>query len=337
MKPGPGLLLWLVPPLAGLAGYFLGPGAAAGNHAPENRQSAGRKETYTLTRLDALEEGIKEAKFRSDGPGHDSFPADATDDDLKAKLLLLKERMEAADDWETKSRLSHQIREIADHLGVKGATHLRWMQEHDPAGMPFFIAAWAAKDPAAALDHIATSSGPGICGPEVVLDALHRIGRENPQDFLARMEAIPWQNFVFSDDPFSTGSYVNSEDDALLWIQSGAAALMLEQGMEIHGVFSQWADRDADAAMNAWLENENPGSDASMAALREILQSRSRTPERSAALDEALARMDGASLARLETAWAAIVKKRPWAVDDLSKKIPILRIWSPSDTTPDPR
>jgi len=328
MKSRPRFLLWLVPPLAGLAGYGFTPRAADAADAAAGQRAAERKATYTVHHLDGLVDGLKEARLQASKPATEQFPQDVTDEDLKARILLLKQRLETTEDWEIGDRIHRQIASIVRCLGDEGETHLAWMRENHPEGLPYFIDAWAIKDPRSALDHLISSPSPGSCPHSTLMDALHKVGKDDPQAFLEYVKSVPWQNFLFSDDPFGSRSYVERKEDAVLWIESGAAPLMLEQGVEISGIFGPWAEQAPDAAMQAWMEKGNPTSDASIAALHAMLNVRSLTPDQSRALDKSLSHMDDASLARMKTAWTALEKKRPWAAVDLQVRIKLLKSWS---------
>ncbi len=328
MKSRQRFLLWLVPPLAGLAGYGFTPSATEAADAAAGTRAAERKATYTVNQLDGLVDGLREARLQASKPAGEQFPQDVTAGDLKARLLLLKQQQETNNPWEDGFRLDGQITAIVRRLGEDGETHLAWMRENHPEGLPYFIDAWATKDPRSALDHLISSPSPGLFAHATLMDALHKVGKDDPSAFLEYVKSVPWQNFLFSDDPFSSRSHVERKEDAALWIESGAAVLMLEQGVEIGGVFGPWAEQAPDAAMQAWMENGNPTSDDSIAALHAMLNVRSLTPDQSKALDESLSHMDDASLARLRTAWTALEKKRPWAAVDLQVRIKLLKSWS---------
>ncbi len=333
MKSHPRFLLWLIPPLAGLAGYGFTPRSVEAADAVAGGRLAERRATYTLHNIEGFVDGVKEAGQQTSNPATEQFPGDVTDADLKARLLLLKQQQKTNNPWEDGFRLDSQIGAIVRHLGEQGETHLAWMRENHPEGLPYFIDAWSRKDPRAALDHVISSPSPGSCPHATLMDALHQVGKDDPYVFLEYVKSIPWQNFLFTDDPFGSRSHVERKEDAAFWIESGAASLMLEQGVEISGVFGHWAEQAPEAAMQAWMDHGDPASDASISALQAMLHVRSLTPDQSKSLDEAFSQMDEASLARVRTAWTALETKWPRAAVDLQVRIKLLKSWS-SPTNP---
>lgn len=340
MKPQS--LLWFLPLPAGVAAYVLTSWASSEVRAgSENSRAEGlrvERAAYAVVRLSDFEKGIREVETRSSKPTSDPLPADLAAGYLKERILVLKQKLEAADneDWEANRILFREMVEAVRRLGEEGSIHLGWMREHYPEGIPYFVDAWAGKDPSAVLNYIASSEGPAPCAQETLMKLLNRLGTEQPDSFLAMVEKVPWEKFLFSDEPFGGGLRIESKADVDRWVDSGAARALLEQGVEIKGLYWYWSQQDPVASMQAWNEWGDPASDASMGALHEILKAQIKDPEKAAALNESLSQLDEASLVRMKTAWGNLEKKRTWAANEIRKSIPLLGEWSPSVTAPDP-
>lgn len=329
--------LWMLPLAAGLGAYWLAAGPPPDAEAGGAEVLQGRRlESHPISTLGALEEEIQQIRTASSRPAAEQFPQDVPTGDLKERILALWRKHEASGHWRERDRLFRQLVAAVRRLGEQGGTHLAWMKENHPEGIPYFMDAWAEKDPGAALDHITSSTEPRPCSRETLMKALAKEGMDHPGGFLERVNAVPWENFLFTDDPFGRSLQVGSKEEAGLWIDSGAARALLERGVEIGGLYTQWAERDPGAAMQAWSEWGDPRTDASIGAFRELLKARSKEPEEGAAFIASLSRLDEASLARWKTAWAILEKKRPWAARELRETLPSLQSWSSSGTAPSP-
>lgn len=338
MKPHP--LLWFLPLPVGVAAYVLtSAGSSAVKAAPEiSRADGARKERtdYAIVQLSDFEKGIREEEARFSKLRLDPQSAGLTAEELKEQILGLKQKLEASEDWETNQLLFRKLVDAVRRLGEEGDIHLGWMREHHPDGLPYFVDAWAGKDPHAVLNYIASSEGPAPCAKETLMTLLDRLGKEQPESFLAMVKKVPWEKFLFTSEPFGDGLRIDSEADVNRWVESGAARALLEQGVEIDGLYGLWSQQDPVASMRAWNEWGDPSSDASVGALHEILKAQIKDPEKTAALNESLSQLDEASLARMKTAWGNLEKKRTWAANEIRKSIPLLGEWSSSVTAPDP-
>ena len=210
------------------------------------------------------------------------------------------------------------------------------MREHYPDRLPIFIDGWADKDPSSVFGYVSSFPGPAPCTPETLMKILKRFGTEQPESFLSKVESVPWEKFLFSKDPFGTGLSIEKKEEVNLWTENGAPKILLEQGVEIEGLFWYWSQQDSSASMQAWMEWGNPESDASISAFREILKAQLKSQERTAALNESLSQMDETSIARMKISWATLEKRRPWAADEIRESIPLLQSWSSKSTVPAP-
>ena len=333
MNPRP--LLWFLPVLAGAAAYSLTPGPPTDTAAMRSSERPRSKEPASpiIARLEDFETQLREFEAESNKP----VPQSLTAADLKEQILQLREKLgpssPAAVD---RRRLWRLLNAAESRLGEMGGDHLDWMKEHHPEGVLRFMAAWADKDPAAVLGYIKSSGTFSPCTHQTLMSVLGRLGSVDPGSFLETVKSVPWDRFLFPHDSLSR-MQVASAEEVPLWVESGAARLLLEQGVPVYGLFTPWAKQDPAGALQAWNEWGDPRSNASVDALREILAARTVKPENAAELEESFSQLDEASLTRLKTAWTEMEKKRPWAVRELRKKSPLLESWSsPATTVPDP-
>lgn len=317
-------ILWVLPLLTGAGAYMLTPRSSSATANPGDRSRSDRK-SYPIVHMADFEAAIHEIEK---APERNS--KGLTDTQLREQIVRLKDKLAAADaeDWEHTKILSRNLGEMVRRLGENGSVHLDWMRENHPDGLSIFVGSWADKDPSAVLGYIASFSGPAPCAPETLMKVLNRLGTEHPEFFLEKVKSTPWEKFLFSNDPFGRGLRIEKPGEVNLWVESGAAQTLMDQGVQINGLFWYWAQKDSAAAMRLWSKSGDPRSDASIAAIHEILKAQLKNPEKTMALNESLSQLDETSLSRMRISWTTLQQRRPWAADEIRKAIPLLESWS---------
>lgn len=263
----------------------------------------------------------------------DEFSAMSTDR-LKEEILLLKQRIEKAEgarDWGAAHDLRRKWWRIGRELGERaGKEGLAWVNQTCPDALPGFMEGWARKEPHEVLGHIERSKDPMPCSKETLMNLLKRLGSDDPQALQAAVGRVPWELFVLGGDPFNTDDTgmrpgLAPTDDVKIWLGSGVARQMAEQGVYLNNLFSKWAAEDLPGAIAGWSEWPAQERKGWMYELETMLEDSSRSPEGLERLQGALSGLDENAAGKVREALGRLQEIQPGRAKKLNDKIPALK------------
>jgi hypothetical protein len=278
---------WLLPPATGVAVYFLTLQARQGHAAttpaaPSPSALAPRDAPLRRDAVEAFAEAGEADLAARSAAFEPTKPDPTTPDAIRQRLLEIQSLLTALNanqilaDFGKRDALRNESARLAVALGrLEGEAALKWLAEHgnDTILRNSIFTGWAMADPAAAWQHLLTSTHPDPCSRETFMYLIGATGHDDPATLKAAVDAAPWDLFNPGYDIRQNPLNVPPDADYQVWIDSGAARAAIEQGVTLEGIFPRWfldAPQDALAAWASWPSPDTPAR--SDAFLMEILE-----------------------------------------------------------------
>jgi hypothetical protein len=290
----PNHLIWLLPLLVGAAAWRHANQAAlsgaGSSDLGQGRETPDRPDAYRGDPSALFEATLREHLLP---PASEEAPSQAalTGEARRARLLSLFSR---AEDYPmTSTNETREMDELARDLGrQEGAAGLAWMDANLPAVRRFTMDGWADADPAAAFASLVRGDRINAGFHSTVMKLLAGKAAAGGSDALrAAVAQVPWPSFPRDD--FSYPGYDESlvfplQGSAQAWIDSGVAQSMAEQGVQIRGLYKQWAEQDLTAALQAWTTWPPAKGSRDAGQFQEIFDATARNPQGRQQLTDAL-------------------------------------------------
>ena len=260
---------WLVPPALALAGYFLADTVLPASLDEGAAKTSGgtRAARPKVTIEQALEASSEE--WYANAPGRGELEAKATVDELKRRIRELTKAIAELnpddDSYANYGFLRFQCYDVIGELIRRQKSEgYRWIGENVPELRLAAMDAWRMAEPEAAWQAIISSERVPPCDIATVTMMLREKAKAKDGGLKQACLEVPWDLFRYCDfDEFhfraeymtvTRDLSIDSSDDPTFWIESGAALALAEQGMEIAGLFRNWASKDPVAALRAWAD-----------------------------------------------------------------------------------
>jgi hypothetical protein len=212
----------------------------------------------------------------------------------------------AGDDREISDFLWNQKMPLLKELVARnGGAAADWIDIHLPSLSQVTASFLADNDPDAALDHLSRTQRNAPCY-EVTLFKIFsaKAASGGGEGLLAAVQQVPWH--LCRPDNWAPSYELPTEasaQDARLWLTSGSALYLAQQGVELNGLFRPLVRADPQLAVATWSEWSGSVTARSDEALREMINSayyrEAGQPDGGPLLRGAFAATDAATISRL--------------------------------------
>lgn len=289
-------LIFAVPLLVGIVAYFWATSQPAdSNHNSVSGRPSHRERTpqRDISSADELTEQL--GKIAKDSQADEVAPAIPKQDvtalsvaELEDKLRSLQKSSDPFADPDPEG--------LARELGKKaGAAGISWILENRPELYLLAIDGWADADSGGAFQYICNSSKANPCGPDTLMKLLGKHAG-NIDAFRDAADKVPWELFR---NQYTNTATLTMSGDVRMWIESGLAQSLTENGLELKNLFGTWAASDLSAAISGWATWPDQDETASKEQLVGIYQSQTNQPEGTATLASSLQTLDQETIARI--------------------------------------
>ena len=339
-------LIWGIPLPIGLAAYLwtashaVAPRQEAPGQQTTARERAPRRDITSADGIDRMFAEIQIAGQARDEAGLKELSG-LSEAELKEEIAaLIKLLTTPGNEPDPFGDNSAYMRLIAagEALGAKaGFAGVSWMEGNYPDEPMLYqscVSGWAEAEPEAVFRYICDSKTANPSSPATLMQLLKRYA-DNPSNFRHQVERVPWELFTNLTvmDPFSQGVYLPDEDVGI-WIESGAARSLAEQGFQFADLFSRWAAADLPAAIAGWSDWTTTGNDKYSQPLAEILSQQFPLTDGPETLTAELGKMDTETAAKFREEFTRMNENVPNLAARYLGRFPVLAEFLPADSRP---